>query len=100
MTDITPTAPAGGLVLQGVKILNGFLYLVSGGTRTDVKSCINVYDQVDESYPNLSHSAYITNFSDDMNDNELEDIDFIESPYGGYDILGYIRTIGYHKLIF
>lgn len=100
MTDLTPTAPAGGLVLQGVKILNGFLYLVSGGTREDVKSCINVYDFTDERYPNLDKSAYITGFSAEMNDNELEDIDFIESPYGGYDILGYIRTIGYHKLIF
>lgn len=101
LSDLTPTKTGvGELVLQGAVILNGFLYLVSGGTRTDIKSCINIYGGCNQTTTGLYRCAFITGFTEEMNDNELEDIDFIESPYGGYDILGYIRTIGYHKLIF
>ena len=85
------------LVLQGVAYINGQLWLASGGSNAAVLSQINVWHVA---FGIITQVAWFTNFSEDMSVNELEGVGFQASPYGGLDVLCYIRTIGYHKLIF
>lgn len=85
------------LVLQGVALVNNQLWLASGGGSTSVLSQINVWQVTDAT---ITQVGWFTDFSEEMSINELEAVAFQASPYGGLDVLCYIRTIGYHKLIF
>ena len=83
-------------VLQGVKYLNGCLYLCSGSGSQSVHSDICIVDTTTKTVIN-----HINNFPAIPTVEELEDIEFYPNPETArYDVIMHIRTYGYYKLIF
>lgn len=83
-------------VLQGLKYLNGMLFMSSGGGSQSVLSKIYVIDIANETVANV-----ITDFPTTMSVEELEDIDFVRNPASAkYDIIAHVRTVGYYRLVF
>lgn len=82
-------------ILQGCKCLNGQIFITSGGTDTAIKSNINVIAFRDDG---LVNTLALTDFADEVRDNEIEDCAFIQNPVSGrMDMIVYVRTKGYWR---
>ena len=83
-------------ILQGVKYLNGHVYIASGGASTSVPSDIAILNVTSHQVVN-----HLNNFQPIPTLHELEDIEFYPNPFTArYDIIMHIREYGYYKLVF
>lgn len=82
-------------ILQGCKCLNGQIFITSGGTDTAIKSNINVIAYREGG---LVNTLALTDFADEVRNNEIEDCAFIQNPVSGrMDMIVYVRTKGYWR---
>lgn len=90
------TIPGNSVVLQGVKYLNGCLWLSSGGASTRVLSRITIVN-----IQSQAAASALTNFPTNASIHELEDVEFVkDSVTSKYDVILHVREYGYYKLVF
>lgn len=81
-------------VLQGVKYLNGHLFLASGAYGDEDDAFITVID-----IENRTVSSRIANIPAEVAKKEMEDIAFMPNPYSdNYDMIVFFRQNGYYRL--
>ena len=83
-------------VLQGVKYLNGCVYIASGASSDIYYAFVNVIDVTSKSV-----KSSIDKFPTEIEKKELEAIEFIPNMYGPkFDMVCHFRRNGYYKITF